>query len=137
MCDLGCVSAPPTLLHLALMVDEDDGEFSGQKTNTCLTLLSHLLPELCYEIEIPDHLGNVICTFTLYIYTYVYDAPCISNGTHLYMHKLHLLNSRDIHVCTCRWSAYYPMSHICRAGLNNQFVIMILPSHFIYLHVHL
>lgn len=65
MCDLGCVSAPPTLLHLALMVDEDDGEFSGQKINTCLTLLSHLLPELCYEIEIPDHLGK--CDMYIYI----------------------------------------------------------------------
>lgn len=79
MYDLGCVSAPPTLLHLSLMVDEADGEVSGQKTS--LTLLLQLLPELSYQLEIPDHLGKL----DTYIYTYMV-ALCLLNRTHIYMH---------------------------------------------------
>ena len=56
MYDLGCTSAPPTLLHLALMVNKDDGDVSGQITS--LNLLSQLLPELSHQLEIPDHSGD-------------------------------------------------------------------------------
>lgn len=59
MCETGLVHLP-TLLHLAVMVNGNDGEFSGQEARGrvgSVALLMELLPKLCDQLDIPDQSG--------------------------------------------------------------------------------
>ena len=50
---------PPTLLHLAVMANNND-ENDGKGTREfCIALLLLLLPMLCEDIELQDESGNM------------------------------------------------------------------------------
>jgi ankyrin repeat protein len=55
------VNLLPSLLHLAVMINENDAEWSdqmGERTrDRCVALLMQLLPDLCNQLEIPDQSG--------------------------------------------------------------------------------
>ena len=53
----------PPLLHLAVIVNGNCDQFlecaSDRQREGCVLMLLQLLPELCDQLEIPDHAGGV------------------------------------------------------------------------------
>ena len=60
------VRYPPSLLHLAVMANDNDCDINGTR-ESCVALLLELLPVLCDEIEFEDDSGVYVRSYVLCI----------------------------------------------------------------------
>ena len=70
------VRGPPTLLHLAVMANDNDEDHGNGRRESCVALLLVLLPLLSDEIEFQDDSGTILeqCVYTTG-YLVVHDSP--------------------------------------------------------------